>query len=105
MLYELRIYTIHPGKMDAINHRFSTDTLGIFKRLGMKVIDFWIDDEGRDKLYYVMEFRDRDERDRQWGAFKADSEWVEISKNSVEDGPIVEKIEEIFMKRADYFRR
>jgi hypothetical protein len=103
MLYELRIYTMHPGRMDAIHQRFSNHTLHIFKRLGMKVCDFWADAEGNSKLYYLMEFTDMDERNQKWHAFKHDPEWIEVKSKSQESGPIVEKIEEIFMKRADYF--
>jgi hypothetical protein len=105
MLYELRIYTVHPGRLDAIHQRFSNHTLRIFKRLGMKVCDFWADEEGNSKLYYLMEFSDMDERNQQWGTFKHDPEWIEAKRKSEESGPIVEKIEEIFMKRADYFVR
>jgi hypothetical protein len=105
MLYELRIYSMHPGRMDAIHQRFSDHTLGIFKRLGMKVCDFWVDQDGNNKLYYLMEFSDMNERKHQWDAFKHDPEWIEVKRKSEESGPIVEKIEEIFMKRADYFVR
>src|SRR4051812_23368550 len=105
MLYELRIYSMYPGRMDAIHQRFSDHTLGIFKRLGMKVCDFWVDQDGNNKLYYLMEYRDRNERKRQWDSFKLDAEWIEVKRKSEESGPIVEKIEEIFMKRADYLVR
>jgi hypothetical protein len=105
MLYELRIYTMHEGRMDAIQARFSNHTLGIFRRLGMKVNDFWVDQEGQSKLYYVMEYGSKEERERQWNAFRQDPEWAEVKKNSEASGPIVEKVEEIFMTRADYFKR
>ncbi len=32
MIYELRIYDIHPGKMQAINDRFAHFTLSIGKK-------------------------------------------------------------------------
>lgn len=105
MLFELRIYTMYPRRMDAINARFSNHTLGIFQRLGMKVCDFWVDQNGLPKLYYIMEYENMDERKRQWEAFKQDPVWIEVKRKSEEIGPIVEKIEEIFMKRADYFVR
>jgi hypothetical protein len=105
MLYELRIYTMHPGRMDAINRRFADHTLDIFKRLGIKVADFWLDGEGRPKLYYVLEYKDLEDRNRKWEAFQADAEWVEVKRKSQEDGSIVDHIEEIFMKRADYFKK
>lgn len=104
MLHELRIYTMHPGKLDAIEQRFSQHTLRIFERLGMKVTDFWIDQTGIPKLYYVIEYLDMEERERQWNTFRKDPEWNEIKRRSEESGPIVEKIEEIFMTRASYFK-
>ncbi|CAG7658943.1 NIPSNAP family protein [Paenibacillus allorhizosphaerae] len=105
MLYELRIYTMHEGRMEAILQRFSQHTLGIFERLELKVYDFWIDQTGLPKLYYVMEYKDMEERQRLWGAFLQDPEWIEVKRTSEESGPIIEKIEGIFMNRADFFIR
>lgn len=62
--------------------------------------DFWIDQTGLPKLYYVMEYKDMKERQRLWGAFRQDPVWIEVKRKSDECGPIVEKIEEIFMNRA-----
>jgi hypothetical protein len=104
MLYELRIYTMYPQKLDAIEDRFSNHTLGIFQRLGMKVYDFWVDANHEPKLYYIMEYRDMEERNTFWTAFKQDTEWLDVKSKSEESGPIVKGIEEIFMQRADYFK-
>lgn len=105
MLYELRIYTILEGRMDAIQQRFERHTLGIFERLGIKVADFWIDQTGHPKLYYVIEYKNMEDRQLKWGTFVQDPEWVEVKRKSEESGPIIEKIEEIFMRRAEFFRR
>jgi hypothetical protein len=104
LLYELRIYTMYEGRMDAIRTRFADHTLHIFERMGMKVVDFWMDASGRPKLYYVMEFTDAVERQRLWDQFRQDPEWVEVRRKSEESGPIVENVEEVFMNRADFFR-
>jgi hypothetical protein len=103
MIYELRIYTMHPEKMDAIQERFSKHTFTIFKRLGMKVNDFWVDANNEPKLYYTMEFNDMDERNTLWTAFKQDSEWIEVKQKSEEAGSIVKEVQEIFMNRPAYF--
>ncbi|MDR6880565.1 hypothetical protein J2X61_002314 [Bacillus sp. 3255] len=105
MLYELRIYTMHEGKMEAIQQRFSEHTLRIFERLGMNVTEFWIDQTGLSKLYYVLEYTDKDERQRQWDAFRQDPEWIEAKRKSEENGPIIESIQEIFMNRASFFAK
>ncbi|GLX70697.1 NIPSNAP family protein [Paenibacillus glycanilyticus] len=105
MVYELRIYTIYKGRMDAIQNRFNEHTLKIFARLGMKVVNFWIDATGQNKLYYVMEFQDMAQRQRLWEQFKKDSEWIQVKRDSEENGGlIVEKIEEYFMNQAEFFK-
>jgi hypothetical protein len=104
MIYELRIYTIHQGRIDAIRERFSKHTFGIFTRLGMQVCDFWEDDLEQPKLYYTMKYESMEERTRQWEAFSQDKEWNEVKQKSEQDGKIVEFVEQIFMKRAEYFK-
>ncbi|MDQ0900713.1 NIPSNAP family protein [Paenibacillus sp. V4I7] len=106
MIYELRIYTILPGRIDAIRKRFSDHTFGIFARLGMQVCDFWEDDlEEQPKLYYTMKYESMEERTRQWETFSQDKEWNEVKQQSEQDGKIVERVEQIFMKRAEYFKK
>lgn len=107
MIYELRIYTMFPKKLDAINDRFSNHTLTIFNRLDMKVLDFWesLEEQEQPKLYYIMEFENMDDRKLKWELFTNDSEWREVRSKSEEAGPIVEKVESIFMKRSEYFSR
>ncbi|WP_424767568.1 NIPSNAP family protein [Paenibacillus sp. sgz302251] len=104
MLYELRIYTMFPEKLDAIHERFSNHTLGIFERLEMKVTDFWVDTTDAPKLYYILEYADMDERTDKWDIFRNDPEWIEVKRKSEENGPIVQNIEEVFMKRAEFFK-
>lgn len=103
MLYELRIYHMHPGRLPAIHKRFSVVTLNLFKRHGIKVCDFFEDADGADKIYYICEFADRKQRDEAFAAFGEDPEWKTAFENSHADGgPIVEKIESIFMTRVPY---
>jgi hypothetical protein len=103
MIYELRIYTLLPERLDAINDRFSTYTLTIFHRLDMKVVDFWESLEHQPKLYYTMEFESMEDRNAKWKLFAKDPEWIDVRNKSEESGPIVEKVESIFLKRSDYF--
>ncbi|MGG1596653.1 NIPSNAP family protein [Paenibacillus naphthalenovorans] len=106
MLYELRIYHIHPGRMQAINDRFSNHTLRIFAKHSIKVIDFWEDiNPEHNRLYYVLEFADKEAREAAFSAFQSDPEWQKVKSDSEKDGPIVEKLESIFLKRVPYFTR
>jgi len=104
MIYELRIYHIYPGRMDAIHKRFSEHTLNFFKKYGIKVVDFWEDAEGNNRLYYVLEFKDMEEKRTKFTeGFAVDPDWLEVKRLSVQDGEIVEKIESHFMTRVPYW--
>ena len=80
MIYELRHYVVVPGKGEAVLNRFKNHTFKIFDRRGFKVHDFWLEANGSGHLWYVLE----------WQSVKAESE---------KDGPIVEKINVIVLKR------
>lgn len=70
----------------------------------MQVCDFWEDLQEQPKLYYTMQYESMEERTRQWEVFMQDKEWNEVKRLSEQDGKIVEFVEQIFMKRADYFK-
>ncbi|MCM3715925.1 NIPSNAP family protein [Halalkalibacter oceani] len=104
MIYELRIYTMHEGKMQAIHDRFSQATLEIFEKHGMRVTQFWEDIEPENnRIFYVMEFPDMETRNQQFEKFQADPEWQRVKADSEKDGPIVKKLESIFLKNVPYF--
>jgi hypothetical protein len=102
MIYELRIYHMFKGRMEAIHKRFANETLRIFKKHGIKIVDFWEDAEDKPKIYYILEYKDFEDRNTRFNEFKADPEWIEVKKKSELDGPIVEKVEEHYMKRVPY---
>ncbi len=104
MIYELRIYDIHPGKMQAINDRFAHFTLSIFAKHGMRVTEFWQDiDDNRNRLYYVMEFSDMEARNQSFESFYNDPEWQEVKSETEKEGPIVARVESVFLRQVPYF--
>jgi hypothetical protein len=104
MLYELRIYYMHPGRLPAINKRFSDVTLGLFRKHNIHVCDFWQDADGADKIYYICSYANRASRDSAFAAFGEDPAWKTAMKASEEDGPIVVKVENFFMNRVPYVK-
>ncbi|MCY9656760.1 NIPSNAP family protein [Paenibacillus chondroitinus] len=104
MLYELRIYDVTPGKMEAILNRFRDGTISIFAKHEMKVTNFWVDvDDSKERLYYVLEHVDMASRERNFQAFFEDPEWLELKSKSEVNGPLHEKIEVVYMKKASFF--
>ncbi|RED58600.1 NIPSNAP family protein [Cohnella lupini] len=104
MLYELRVYDIHPGKMKVIQDRFRDHVISLFMKHDMKVTQFWEDfDEANNRLYYVVEHANMEMRNLNYERFRNDPEWIETKRITELDGPLVNKQESIFMKNTTFF--
>ena len=105
-VYELRTYTTLPGRLPALNKRFSQHTMKLFEKHGMKNEMYWIptDDARKDNtLIYVLSHENQEEADKSWKAFQADADWVKIRDASEVDGKILAKApDRVFMRMTDY---
>jgi hypothetical protein len=102
-LYELRVYTAHPGKLDALNARFRDHTLKLFEKHGMTNIGYWTPvPNPENKLYYVLAHKDRAARDASFKSFGADPEWKKAAAESEKNGRLVAKVETHFLTATDY---
>src|SRR5687767_15087121 len=65
-LFELRIYTAAPEKLDALHARFRDHALPMFKKHGIQSVGYWtaVDGEQRGKLYYILAYPDRAGREK-----------------------------------------
>ncbi len=102
MVYELRTYTAADGKLDALESRFRDHTMDLFERHGMKNIAYWISVEVPNTLIYVLAHQDRDAAKKSWRSFVNDQDWQRVFKASRAEGPLVVRIESVFMKATDY---
>ena len=104
-VFEMRTYTTHPGKLDALNARFRDHTTRIFKKHGMENVGYWVpqDEPGHSNtLVYIIAHKSREAAKASWDAFRADPEWKKVSAESEANGKIVAKVESIFMDPVDY---
>lgn len=103
-VYELRIYTTHPGKMPDLLARFRDHTCALFARHGMENVGYWLPLEQKDgdKLYYFLKHQSREAAKASWQAFGADPEWQSVRKTSEANGAIVVGVESLFLTLTDY---
>lgn len=103
MLYEWRIYEILPGRMGALNDRFQKVTLKLFEKHGIRVVGFWEAVVGTSNiLYYMLAWQDMAERERIWNAFQSDPDWLQARAETEKNGPINQRITNIFLKPTPY---
>jgi hypothetical protein len=100
VLYELRIYTCNSGRLPALLKRFETATLRIWQKHGIKQAGFWtvLIGNGNHDLYYLLAWDSLADREKKWGAFMADPEWIAARAESERDGPILANVNSMIMQ-------
>lgn len=104
-VFEIRTYTTHEGKLEALNTRFRNHTTKLFERHGMTNIGYWVPTEAplsRNTLIYVLAYPSREAAQKSWDAFRNDAEWQKVKAESEAGGSIVSKVESVFMNATDY---
>jgi len=104
MLYEMRVYYCVPGRLPALNKRFSEVTIKIWERMGIRPVGFFTDyiGEHNQKLTYFLAWESLAERETKWNAFQADPEWQKKRAESEADGAIVAQITNSILSPTAY---
>jgi hypothetical protein len=104
MIYELRVYRCVSGRLPNLLKRFDTITLNIWKKHGIKQVGFWttLVGESNQDLTYLLQWESLAEREKKWGTFMADPEWISARAETERDGPIVETISNQFLAPTSF---
>jgi hypothetical protein len=105
-VYELRTYYTNEGKLDDLNRRFRDHTCGLLKKHGAELIGFWSPTDDKDgkgsKLVYLLAFPSREAAKKCWEDFNKDPEWRKVYTESHKNGPLVKKVDSVFLEPTDY---
>ena len=104
-VFELRTYTTHPGKLDALNARFRDHTVKLFEKHGMTNVVYLTPMDAprsQNTLVYLLAHKSREAAKASFDAFRTDPDWVKARTASEAPGPIVEKVESVFLTPTDY---
>ena len=104
-VYELRLYHVNPGKMQALVDRFGNHTDAIFKRYKMKSVGYWVPEDApssQNLFIYILEHPSREEAKKDWDAFHDDPEWKKVKAESEAQGPLVDHVDNYFMDATSF---
>jgi hypothetical protein len=102
-IFELRSYTAHEGKLEALHQRFNDHTLALFEKHGMTNVIYWVPrDNEANQLIYLLGYPSREARASSWNAFRGDESWKAAYKASTQQGKLVESVDSIFLELTDY---
>ena len=104
MIYELRIYTAHPGKMGSLMKRFRDHTMELFERHEIHNVGYWTNSVGgrSDELWYILSYENHGQREEAWKSFAADPDWQAARAASEENGPLVHHIENRLLQPTEW---
>ena len=104
-VFELRTYTSPEGKLDDLVARFRNDTLRIFEKHGMENVGYWVPTDApasSNTLIYILAHDSREAATKSWAAFRDDAEWKAVAERTQANGPIVSKVESVFLETTDF---
>ncbi len=104
MLYELRVYEVMPGKMPAFQARFENHVMKFLGKHGINVIGLWttLVGESSNGFTYIVAYENMADREKRWGAFATDPEWLAVRRETDKDGPLVDRIRNQFLAPTPY---
>jgi hypothetical protein len=104
-VFELRTYTSPDGRLDDLVARFRNDTLRIFEKHGMHNVGYWLPTDApasSNTLIYILAHDSREAATQSWAAFRADPEWKAVTDRTQANGPIVTKVDSVFLEATDF---
>ena len=109
-VYQLRMYHLNPGKMQATQDRFRNHVISIWNRHDMHAIGYWTpaDPPDGDKpsnqnmIVYILQHSSREAGVKNWAAFNADPEWVKAKADSEVNGKLVDHVDDIYLNPTDF---
>jgi len=104
MVYQLRIFTDHPGRVGAHIERFRDHTCRLLERHGMKVVGCWtcLDDAQRNQVVFLSAHESAEGMKAAQAAFAADPEVKAAVAQSERDGPIIRHRDNWMLQPAEF---
>lgn len=106
MLYELRLYRVAPGALDALHARFRDHLPALFKAHGIECVGRWSVTSGpyTPGFVYMMAYRDLAEREARWASFYADPEWARVRAATSTEIELVERFDLAFLRTGAFWQ-
>jgi hypothetical protein len=103
-VFQLRIYEVSPDKRNQFHERFEKHALRIMQQYGFKPVMFWESESVSNfEFIYILEWPNIATMERQWKAFLADSDWIEIKrKMSATIGEPVQRVTSRVLESVKY---
>lgn len=106
--FDLRIYSVLPGKLDAFRSRWRDHAVTIYARHGLHSVGWWVaeakDADGHDRFVCLLAADDPKAIPRAITAFHQDADWLRVEKETESGGRLRDKVLALKLSPADFSR-
>lgn len=104
--FDLRIYSVPPGKLDAFRNRWRDHAVPIYERHGLHSLGWWIsakkDTAGNEQFVALLAGKSSDSIQQSIAAFHQDGDWQRIERETERDGKLRGAVEAFKMTAAEF---
>jgi hypothetical protein len=105
-VFDLRIYSVLPGKLESFRNRWRDFAVPIYERHGMPSVGWWVADkkdaEGLDQFVCLLAGESVPAIQKSIGAFHRDSEWQRVEKETEKDGKLRRSVEALKLTPTNF---
>ncbi|MEO8425548.1 MAG: NIPSNAP family protein [Verrucomicrobiota bacterium] len=104
--FDLRIYSVLPGKLDAFRDRWRDHAGPIYERHALHNLGWWVADkkdaEGHDQFVCLLAGENVEAIQKSIGEFHKDADWQRVEKETEQDGKLRSGVEAFKLQPADF---
>ena len=105
-VFDLRIYSVLPGKLDAFRNRWRDFAVPLYERHGLHSLGWWVADkkdaEGHDQFVCLLTGESVEAIQKSIGEFHKDADWQRVEKETEKDGKLRSGVEAFKLRAADF---
>ena len=104
--FDLRIYSVLPGKLDTFRNRWRDHAVPIYERHGLHSVGWWVaekkDVDGHDQFVCILAAESLDAIQKSIGEFHKDAGWQRVEAETEKDGKLRSGVEAFKLGAADF---
>ena len=104
--FDLRVYSVLPGKLDAFRNRWRDYAVPIYERHGLHSLGWWVaenkDADGHDQFVCLLAGESVEAIQKSIGEFHQDADWQRVEKEAEKGGKLRSGVEALKLIPADF---
>lgn len=107
-VFDLRIYSVLPGRLDAFRNRWRDHAVPIYRRHGLSSVGWWVaeskDVDGNDQFICLLAGESAEAIQKSINDFHRDPEWIRVERETEATGKLRSSVKAYKLRATDFSR-